>query len=331
MRLTSDEADNMLADKSVLVTGGCGFIGATLVPALMAAGAHVRVLDNLSRGSRAYLPERGLDFMKGDIRDESILRQAARGVDAVIHLAAYGSVVESVADPARNFEINARGTLNVLQAAREQNVRRLIFASTGGALIGDARPPVDEDSVPRPISPYGAGKLCGEGYCHAFARSLGLHTVALRFANVYGPHSAHKKGAVTAFAKALLADEPMVIYGDGSASRDFLHVDDLCRGICLALAADIAPGTVLHLASGEGTRVNELAATLAAIAGKPDHPVEHRPRRQGEVGRNFARCDRARAALGFAPQHSLRDGLAATWRWFEARAETVLATKAGDS
>ena len=135
-----------------------------------------------------------------------------------------------ITDPERNFEVNVQGTLNVLRAAVGAGVRRFIFASTGGALIGDATPPVSEQSLPKPISPYGASKLCGEAYCHAFAKSYGLETVCLRFGNVYGPHSAHKKGAVTVFIKALMTGEPIVIYGDGSASRDYVHVEDSAAG-----------------------------------------------------------------------------------------------------
>ena len=249
----------------------------------------------------------------------------------VVHLAAYGSVVESIADPERNFEVNVQGTLNVLRAAVGAGVRRFIFASTGGALIGDATPPVSEQSLPKPISPYGASKLCGEAYCHAFAKSYGLETVCLRFGNVYGPHSAHKKGAVTVFIKALMTGEPIVIYGDGSASRDYVHVEDLCSGIAAALDAPLAGGDVFHLASGRETSVLELARILRDVAGKPDHPIEFRPARAGEVARNFANYDKARERLDFQPKWKLADGLAATWEWFQQQDESVLNAATTDS
>lgn len=317
---------------SVLLTGGCGFIGANLVPKLLAHGARVRVLDNMSLGSVANLEGAEVEVMEGDIRDQDTVARALVGVDAVIHLAAYGSVVESVADPTENFDVNVRGTLTLLRACTKAGVDKFIFASTGGALIGEAEPPVDEESLPKPISPYGASKLCAEAYCHAFAHSYRLHAVCLRFANVYGPYSAHKRGAVTAFIKALMSGEPLVIYGDGSASRDFLCVDDLCSGIALTLRGDLEPGVVLHLASGVETRIEELARTLADIAGRPDHPVRYEPPRKGEVGRNFASFERARQTLGFSPRVSLREGLERTWRWFaqqeRAAAVVVEASKA---
>jgi UDP-glucose 4-epimerase len=315
---------------SLLVTGGCGFIGANLVPRLLEEGARVRVLDNMSRGSVANLEGVEVEVMEGDIRDEGMVARALVGVDAVIHLAAYGSVVESVADPVENFEVNVRGTLTLLQASAKAGVEKLIFASTGGALIGEAEPPVNEDSLPKPISPYGASKLCAEAYCHAFSQSYGLHAVCLRFANVYGPRGAHKGGAVTAFINALKTGEPMVVYGDGSASRDFLYVDDLCSGIVRALEGNPAPGSVLHLASGAETTIDELARTLAEIAGQPAHPIRYEPPRKGEVGRNFASFERARKTLGFSPRVSLREGLERTWRWFTQQEPSVLVAEASN-
>lgn len=315
----------------IVVTGGLGFIGTNLTRRLLSAGDEVNVYDNLSRGRREWLDDTDARIFEGDILDAAELEGAIAGADAVVHLAAYGSVIESVEDPTPNFENNVVGTFNVFSAARDQGVSKVVFASTGGALIGDAEPPVSEDSVPRPISPYGASKLCGEAYCHAFGRAYGIETVALRFANVYGPQSAHKKGAVTAFIKAILADEPMVIFGDGMASRDFLYVDDLTRGIETALKADLLGGSVFHLASGRETRIRELAELIAEAAGRPGHPIEHRAKRRGEVERNFAAYDRAYEALGFTPTWSLEDGLAATWDWFLAHRESAMAEAMSDS
>lgn len=295
-----------------LVTGGCGFIGANLVPMLLERGVDVRVYDNLSNGGRDRVPD--AEVVEGDVRDADALAAAAEGVDAVIHLAAAGNVPESVRDPLTNFEINGRGTLLALQAAARAGAGRFVFASTGGALIGNARPPVDETSVPRPISPYGASKLTGEGYCHAFAGSQGLHTVALRFANVYGPRSEHKKGAVTAFIQRALRGEALPIYGDGAATRDFIYVDDLCRGIMLGLEHPEARG-VFHLASERETSVAELARLVEEATGS-DVGIEHLPPRPGEVERNFASCARARATLGFSPSVGLEEGLARTVAWF---------------
>lgn len=315
----------------VLVTGGCGFIGANLVPNLLAAGARVAILDNLTRGFRDHVDTAQVELIEGDIRDPEAVQRAMQGVDTVIHLAAYGSVVESVTDPDANFDINARGTLTVLAGARDAGVGRFVFASTGGAIMGDTPPPVNENSVPRPISPYGASKLCGEAYCHAFAGSYGLNTVMLRFGNVYGPWSAHKKGAVTVFIKALLTGEPIRIYGDGSASRDLLHVEDLCDGILRAAASDLPAPTTLHLASGAETSVAGLANLLKKIAGRPDHPVEYLDGRAGEVSRNFADASAAERLLGFRAARDFESGMRDTWDWFFARRETVLATQTSDS
>jgi UDP-glucose 4-epimerase len=313
-----------------LITGGRGFVGVNLRQKL--APIHdVRVLDSMQRASPTGWDKIADDFHKADVLDFSSLAPAFNSVSRVVHLAAYGSVIESVADPLSNFEVNVRGTLNVLRAAVDAGAQRLVLASTGGALIGDATPPVDEQSLPKPISPYGASKLCCEAYCHAFAESYDLQTVCLRFGNVYGAHSAHKKGAVTKFIKALIKDEPIVIYGDGSASRDYIYVDDLCAGIARALDAPDVAGETFHLAAGRETTVLELANILCDLAGKPNHPIEFKPARRGEVGRNFARYDKARAVLDFEPEWGLEDGLAATWEWFKRQGDDVLTTEATDS
>ncbi len=308
----------------LLVTGGAGFIGANLVRALPATH-ELRVLDDLSRGDEGLLPaDREIDLQAGSILDADALRRAVEGVEAVIHLAAFGSVAESVTDPGPNFEINARGTFEVLRAAAEAGVGKVVFASTGGAIMGNAPPPADETSLPWPISPYGASKLCGEAYCHAFAGSFGLNVVALRFANVYGPFSAHKKGVITRFIQAALAGGEFEIYGDGAASRDFLHVADLCRGIIAGLESSLSDD-VLHLATEQETTIDELAALTLELAGSPDTPIVHRDRRPGEVERNFARAEKAAEVLGWRPELSLRDGLAETIDWFREHAASTTA------
>lgn len=300
----------------LLLTGGCGFIGANLAPMLRQRGHEVRILDNLSRGRPEYLDDPGAyELVQADIRDEAAVQAACAGRDAVVHLAAYGSVVESVASPVENFQINVEGTFKVLNAARQAGVGRVVFASTGGALIGNATPPVNERAVPRPISPYGASKLAGEGYCCAFAEAYGMSVTALRFANVIGPISWHKKGAVTAFFKAIMAGDPIRIFGDGSATRDFLYVDDLCRGITAGLEAALPRFNVFHLASGRETSVRELAEIACRVAGRPDHPIVHDLKRAGEVERNFATYDLARDTLGFEPAVSVEEAMARTWTW----------------
>jgi UDP-glucose 4-epimerase len=301
----------------LLVTGGAGFVGANLVRRLLAAGHTVRILDDFRTGRHEYVDDLDVEVVEGGVGDTALVTRVAGDVDAVVHLAAAGSVVDSVADPVANFEANVQGTFSVLNAARAAGVGRLVFSSTGGALIGNAEPPVNERSLPKPISPYGASKLAAEAYCHAFAKSYGMTTVALRFANVYGPYSGHKKGAITVFLRALHEGRPLTIYGDGKASRDFMYVDDICRGIELGLVSDLQPGTVAHLATGVETSVSQLADACRRAAGLPDHPIEFLPPRPGEVDRNFATFDYAREVMGFEPKVSLAEGLANTWDWYK--------------
>ncbi|HEY3903103.1 MAG TPA: SDR family NAD(P)-dependent oxidoreductase [Streptosporangiaceae bacterium] len=307
----------MNATDGVLVTGGAGFVGATLVRRLVASGYRVRVLDNLSTGDAAHLADVDAELVKGDIREAAALDDALNGLGAVIHLAAAGSVIGSVQDPEMNFEVNVLGTFRVLDAARRAGIERVVQASTGGALIGDATPPVDERSLPKPLSPYGASKLAGEGYAHAFAKTYGLRTIAIRFGNVYGPWCARKRGVINVFFESIHSGVPMIAYGDGSASRDYVHVDDISTALQLALEKDVPGGTVLHAASGVETSVKELADLCRRAAGVPGHPIEYRPKRAGEVERNFASYDLANKMLGFAPSVDREDGIPRTWKWFQ--------------
>ena len=301
----------------ILVTGGAGFVGTNLVRLLLSRGHALTVLDDFRTGREEYLDGLDVEVVRGQIGDTALVTELAQRNDAIVHLAAAGSVVDSVADPTANFEANAEGTFSVLNAARAANIGRLVFSSTGGALIGNAVPPVNEHSLPKPISPYGASKLAAEAYCHAFAKSYGIRTVALRFANVYGPYSGHKKGAITVFLRALHEGRPIQIYGDGKASRDFMYVDDICRGLELGLTTDLEPGTVAHLATGVETSVGELADACRQAVGLPEHPIEYLPPRPGEVERNFATYDYAKQAMGFEPSVNLVDGLARTYEWYQ--------------
>ena len=299
----------------VLVTGGCGFIGSNLVRLLLDKEQQVVVFDNLSKGNRAYLDGLDVAIIVGDIRDPDALGAAMADVDRVVHLAAFGSVVESVEDPQTNFDMNVLGTFNVLNQAVKHSIDKLVFSSTGGALIGDATPPVNEQSLPKPISPYGAGKLCCEAYCHAFSKSYGINTVCTRFANVYGPYSDHKSGVINQFYKRITHGEPLIIYGDGSSTRDYIHVSDLCDGITRALLNPDVSNDVIHLASGRETSLRQLAELMISVSGRTDHPIEFRDKRTGEVDRNFARYDYARQVLGFEPRYTLEQGLKEAWDW----------------
>jgi UDP-glucose 4-epimerase len=300
-----------------LVTGGAGFVGATLVRRLVTSGYQVRVIDNLSTGDAEHLAGVDAELVKGDIRDPAAMDDALKGMSAIVHLAAAGSVIGSVQDPEMNFEVNVLGTFRVLDAARRAGIERVVQASTGGALIGDATPPVNEKSLPKPISPYGASKLAGEGYAHAFAKTYGVRTVAIRFGNVYGPWCARKRGVINVFFESIHSGVPLVIYGDGSASRDYVHVDDISNALQLGLEKDVPGGTVLHAASGVETPVKDLADLCRQAAGAPDHPIEFRPKRAGEVGRNFASYDLANQLLGYAPTVAREVGIPRTWKWFQ--------------
>lgn len=307
--------------KSYLVTGGCGFIGVNLVSRLAARGDRVRVFDNLSLGRREYVEPFGVEVLVGDVRDPEAVVKAVEGADVVIHLAAHTRVIDSISDPRLNFETNATGTLNVLQASRDAGVQSFIFASTGGAILGEQQPPVHEEMVPRPISPYGASKLAGEGYCSAFYGSFGLRTVALRFSNIYGPHSYHKGSVVAHFIKQASRGEPLVIYGDGEQTRDFLYVDDLADAICACAAAGVngAAGQVFQMGSGRETKINEIASAvkdLAAAVGI-DVPITYQPSRKGEIYRNYADIGKAMKAFGYNPKTRLDEGIKATWNWFK--------------
>lgn len=301
----------------LLITGGAGLIGRNLIKKL-GSKFEITIFDNLSNTPKWHTEElsSNINLVIGDVRNFDDIDRSMHNIDTVVHLAASGSVVESVVLPKLNFDNNVMGTFNVLEAAKKHEVKKLVFASTGGALIGDVTPPVNEESLPKPISPYGASKLCGEAYCNAYAKAYGINTVALRFANVFGPYSAHKRGAVTAFIKAIMKNEPITIYGNGEASRDFLYVEDLCDGIIRSIDSELNPGEVLHLASGVETTILELVEQLLTIAGVSDHPIQFLDTRPAEVIRNFAKYDKALEKIGFSPKWTLAEGLKATWQWF---------------
>lgn len=298
----------------VLVTGGAGFVGVNLARLLVEQGHDVRCFDDFSTGRRDDAVAAGYhDIVTGDVRDSDAVARAAQGCRYVVHLAAQSGVPASLADPLRDHDVNVRGTLNTLIAARDAGVAGFVLASSS-APLGDVDPPAHEGLVPRPKSPYGASKLAGEGYCAAFAGSFGLPTVALRFTNVYGPFSYHKGSVVAAFCKAARAGEPMTVYGDGSQTRDYIYVDDLCRGIAQAMTSGVA-GVVAHLGSGIETEVLTVAREIATRFGQEQEPV-HEPPRPGDIERTFADISYARTAFGFDPRTTLDEGLDHTVQWF---------------
>ncbi len=298
----------------VLLTGGAGLVGSNLLPMLECH--DVKLYDDFSSGNIEYVDGCDFELVTGSILDRSKLQNACKGIDAVIHLAAKGSVVESVVDPLTNFKVNVEGTLEVIEAAKNAGVEKLLFSSTGGALMGNVPPPVNELSLPRPISPYGASKLCGEAYLSAYAGAYGMTTISLRFANVYGPKSTHKKGIITNYIKALIEGRPLTVYGDGTSTRDYLYVSDLCHGIVGALEGDLTGAEVMHLATGVETNVLKLAETLKTLTGRQDVEIEYSPPRGGEVENNSADFTKARELIGFNPSTTVEAGLQRTYEWF---------------
>jgi UDP-glucose 4-epimerase len=300
----------------ILVTGGAGFIGANLVRILSSEGHQVRVYDNLVAGSPQYLAGLDLEFITGDVRDQLLTREALQGMDAVVHLAAQTGVPGSLQDPQYDCDVNVFGTLNLLEACRISGVPQFVFASSN-APLGRQDPPAREDKAPLPVSPYGASKLAGEGYCLAYNGSWGIRTTVLRFANVYGRYSSHKNSVVAKFMKDIIKTGKIAIDGDGRQTRDFIYASDLCRAIPLALTRDIG-GEVFQIATGVEVSILEIAAMIQQIS---DSAIEirHQPSRQGDIRKNFTSITKARNVLGWQPEIELSRGLTETWKWFKAQ------------
>ena len=321
--------------KNWLITGGCGFIGVNLIHYLVknAPEINIRILDNLSVGSRDDLREvaafteigaadiqsgpSGVELVVGNILDYPTCVRACRGAEVVVHLAANTGVAPSVENPRMDMEVNVNGIFNVLEASRLGGVQKFIFASSG-APLGEVDPPIHEEKPPKPVSPYGASKLAGEGYCSAFYRTFGLKTVALRFGNVYGPRSKHKASVVANFFKKALNGEDLVIYGDGTQTRDFIYVEDLIQAIMLSVKKDIG-GEVFQIATYKETTVNEIATMIKNIVeGKTDLKVilTFSNPRIGDVKRNFSDISKAKKMLEYDPRFNLNDGLLKTFNYF---------------
>ena len=299
----------------VLVTGGAGFVGANLVTYLLEHGHDVTALDDLSAGARPswWGGNSGPRSMEGSIEDEAAVRRAMEGADGVVHLAARPGVADSVDRPDLDFRTNVLGTFTVFDAARQADVSRFIFASSG-AVLAAATPPLREDMAPAPKSPYGASKLYGEGITAA-SDAYGMVGVSLRFSNVYGPHCGHKKSVVASFLSSALAGQPLVIYGDGRQTRDFIYVEDICAAIDRALAAD--DGGVYHLGTGVETSVNDLADQVIAATGT-HVDIDRQPPRPADATRSFVEFEAARKALGWSPQVRLDKGLTETAAWMRS-------------
>jgi UDP-glucose 4-epimerase len=301
----------------VLITGGAGFIGSNLVRALLARGDDVRVLDNFSTGNRGNLGEVGnhVELVEGDLRSYERVHNAVRGVELVFHLGALGSVPRSVQDPLTSGAVNVEGTLNVLLAARDEGIRRVVFASSSSIYGNQPELPLRETMAPDPISPYGVAKLAAERYCVSFTRVYhSFETVVLRYFNVFGPRQDPRSqyaAVVPLFVTAVAAGEEVTIFDDGNQSRDFTYIDNVVAANLLAADAGGASGRIFNVSAGAPATVNELADTIGRLL---DKPVERRylPPRPGDLRDSWADVSEARDALGFEPTVSLEEGLRRT-------------------
>jgi nucleoside-diphosphate-sugar epimerase len=307
-----------------LVTGGAGFIGSNLVAALTAAGERVRVLDNLSTGRWEHLdgiPQQTLiERIEGDIRDAAAVARASEGIEVVFHEAALGSVPRSVETPIESDAVNLGGTVTVLDVARHQGVRRVIFAASSAAYGETPALPKHEDMAPMPLSPYAVTKLGCEQYLKVFADLYNLETLNLRYFNVFGPNQTPDgayAAAIPRFLDAAITGRPIQIYGDGEQTRDFVFVRDTADAAVRLYAAPEARGRVVNVASGREVSVNELVRIMLELLGS-DVDVVHVEARPGDVRRHLASIDLARELIGFEPVTSLRDGLAETVAWYLA-------------
>jgi UDP-N-acetylglucosamine/UDP-N-acetyl-alpha-D-glucosaminouronate 4-epimerase len=312
------EREGSISDAPVLVTGGAGFIGAHIVRGLLARGHQVRVLDDLSSGNLDNLkdaPE--AEVAVGDFCDPEVTRKALDGVEVVYHIGADPSVPRSVEDPRRAHEINATGTLILLNEARAAGIARVVYASTS-AVYGDADIfPTHEEAEMKPVSPYGAAKLAGELYCRSFTRVYGFPTVSLRYFNVYGPgQPPDSYYVVPQFVRALFSGEPANIEGDGSQTRDFVFVDDVVQATLKAgTAGPAAFGGAYNVGSGHVISILQMLDMLKDITGGHEPAIRSQPPRLGDVHDTHANLEASARDLGYAPEYDLDRGLRATVDW----------------
>lgn len=308
--------------ETVVVTGGAGFIGSELVRQLAAQGTKTVVVDSLVNGRCENLDglpdDQQVQLIVADIRDSRRMADLMQGVDIVFHLACLG-VRHSIHSPHENHEVNATATLKLLSAARAAGVKRFVYVSSS-EVYGTARwVPMTEEHPTFPMTVYGASKLAGECYARAFHRTYGYPTVVVRPFNTYGPRCHHEGDSgevIPRFLLRCMAGRPMVIFGDGTQTRDFTYVSDAARGILTAGLADDAVGQTINLGSGHEIAINELAREVAAVVGRPDTTVIHDDPRPGDTLRLYADTAKARQLLGFEPKVTLREGLARLRDWY---------------
>ena len=298
-----------------LVTGGGGFIGSNLARALLEQGHDVRVLDNFSTGNRANLEGLDVEVIEGELRSYERVHNAVRGTEVVFHLGALGSVPRSVQDPLTSSAVNVEGTLNVLLAARDENVRRVVYSSSSSVYGPRRELPVTEDMPPDPISPYGVAKLAAERYCVSFSRVYeSFESVVVRYFNVFGPRQSpfsQYAAVIPLFVTAIAAGEPITIYGDGEQRRDFTYVSNVVEGTIRAAEAAGASGRIFNVAASAPATVNQVAESIGAVLGKPVEKA-FAPPRVGDIRDSWADVTAAREVLGWEPTVGLEEGLRRT-------------------
>ena len=304
-----------------LVTGGAGFIGSHITEELIRRGEHVRVVDSLITGKRqnlAHIP--GVEFIEGDLAEADVARSVVKGVDFVLHQAAIPSVPRSVLDPVASNRANVDASLNLLVAARDAGVKRLVYAGSSSAYGNTATLPKTESMPTGPLSPYALQKLVAEQYCQMFTRLYGLETVTTRYFNVFGPRqdpSSPYSGVISVFISALIEGRPPTIYGNGEQTRDFTYVANVVDGVLRACHAKDASGEVINVATGGRISLNQLFQTVRDFVGAQQEPI-YAETRAGDVRDSQADIEKARRLLGYQPTVSFEDGLKKTVEWYRA-------------
>jgi UDP-glucose 4-epimerase len=309
-----------MSERLYLVTGGAGFIGSHIVERLVQDGHRVRVLDNLSTGKVANLETMAgqIEMVLGDVGDASTVKRAMEGVHVAFHEAALGSVPRSVEDPISTHRSNVDGTMNVLLAARDAGVRRVVYASSSSVYGETPELPKREEMPPEPLSPYALSKLVGEYYCSVFHRVYGVEAVSLRYFNIFGPRqdpNSQYSAVIPRFLTALIEGRPLVVYGDGRQTRDFTYVENVVEANLLAAEAEGAAGGVFNIACGGRYSLMELLAKLAELTGRQPSPI-HEPSRAGDVRDSQASIERTRAGLGYRVSVGFEEGLRRTVEWY---------------
>jgi len=309
--------------KKALVTGGAGFIGSHLVEALLTSGSRVAVLDNLSSGSLSNLEpvKDRIEFYKNDVRQLEVLTNVAQGCDVIFHLAAVVAVQQTIDDPVDSTMVNDIGTINILEAARRNNVQRFVLASSCAVYGDDPRLPKEETMTPMPASPYAVHKLAAEHYARIYGELFGVKTTSLRFFNVFGPRqdpSSPYSGVISIFMTRAISGRAPVIYGDGSQSRDFVYVKDVVKALILAADAKDSAGKVLNIGSGSNVTINGLWELIASLAGQQLTP-DYKPARAGDILHSIASINLAESVLNFKIDFSLEQGLSATLEWYRGQ------------